>query len=246
MSDDPVRRRKDDRGPAGGTAYGTPLGIPVDQEAAGAASRKPILCRFRVRTFRDETQIQLLSPLSTGKLADMRAAPVYVVVSGPPGSGKSSLSRPLAATLGLPLVAKDRIKEAMMDSLGAGDLEWSKRVGRAAMRVLFALAADAGAAVLDSTWSPELAPADLATLRAPLIEVYCECPPEVAQARFRERLTTRHPGHHDGDRDYSTRWTSARPLGIAPLVVVDTSREVDVGSIAAEIRSQPGWPDRSS
>ncbi len=176
----------------------------------------------------------------------MSAARVYVVVSGPPGSGKSTLSRPLAATLGLPLVAKDRIKETMIDSLGVGDLDWSKRVGRAAMRVLFAIAADAGAAVLDSTWSLDLAPAELAALEAPLVEVYCECPPKLAQTRFYERLATRHPGHHDGDRDYSTRWSTARPLGIAPLVVVDTSREVDIVSLAAEVRSRSGWPHQST
>jgi adenylate kinase family enzyme len=33
----------------------------------------------------------------------------YVVVSGPPASGKSTLAPPLAAHLGLPLAAKDTI-----------------------------------------------------------------------------------------------------------------------------------------
>ena len=42
----------------------------------------------------------------------------FVIVSGPPGSGKSTLARDLALRLGLPLFAKDTIKESLMDTLG--------------------------------------------------------------------------------------------------------------------------------
>jgi predicted kinase len=42
-----------------------------------------------------------------------------VYVSGAPGSGKTSLAVPLAAELGYPLLAKDRIKETLHDALGA-------------------------------------------------------------------------------------------------------------------------------
>ena len=45
----------------------------------------------------------------------MNRTAVYVVVSGPPGSGKSTLARGLAPELGLPLLSKDRIKEALFD-----------------------------------------------------------------------------------------------------------------------------------
>ena len=44
--------------------------------------------------------------------------PTFVLVAGPPGSGKSSLAGPLARELGLPLLAKDEIKEALMGALG--------------------------------------------------------------------------------------------------------------------------------
>ena len=68
-----------------------------------------------------------------------------VLVSGAPGSGKTSLAAPLAAELGLALLRKDRIKETLHDGLGAPepDLAWPRRLGGAAMELLWALAADA-------------------------------------------------------------------------------------------------------
>lgn len=162
---------------------------------------------------------------------------LYVVVSGPPGSGKTTLARPLALALGLPHIAKDRIKESLLDSLGVRDLEWSRQVGRATMSLMYRLAADAGSAVLESTWSPELTPAELAALDAPMVEAYCSCPPELAEARYRDRLPSRHPGHHDAERLYDERWTQDRPLGVGPLVVVDTSCPVDLAGVAEAIRA---------
>jgi hypothetical protein len=53
-----------------------------------------------------------------------------------PGSAK-------AQRLGLPLIAKDVIKEALMDALGTPtDLEQSHRLGRAAVFAMMATASD--------------------------------------------------------------------------------------------------------
>jgi predicted kinase len=66
-----------------------------------------------------------------------------VYVSSAPGSGKSSLAAPLAAELGYALLTKDRIKKTLHDAFGApeSDLAWSRRLGGAAMGLLWALAA---------------------------------------------------------------------------------------------------------
>jgi hypothetical protein len=53
---------------------------------------------------------------------------MFVLVAEPPGSGKSTLARPLASELGLPLLAKDDVKEALMGEMGVpGDVCESRR-----------------------------------------------------------------------------------------------------------------------
>jgi predicted kinase len=73
----------------------------------------------------------------------------FVVVSGPPGSGKSTLATALAPRLGLPLFSKDTIKESLLDTLGAPDVEASRRLGAAAVRAILALARENGCGVLE-------------------------------------------------------------------------------------------------
>src|SRR5437762_2532008 len=68
------------------------------------------------------------------------AVPLLVVVTGAPGSGKTTVARALAAELKLPLLAKDDVKEPLFDTLGVGDRDWSRKLGRATYEVLFALA----------------------------------------------------------------------------------------------------------
>ena len=63
------------------------------------------------------------------------AGHVFVLVGGWPGSGKSTLAAALAGELDLPLLAKDEIKEALMDGLGRPrTVAESQRLGRAAGR----------------------------------------------------------------------------------------------------------------
>jgi predicted kinase len=135
-----------------------------------------------------------------------------VLVTGPPVSGKTTLARPLAAHLGLPLLAKDTIKEALFDALGTGDRAWSRRLGAASFQVLLALLRDLPAAVVDANFYPAHGPALLAACPRP-IEVLCRCPPIEVERRFDQRAPSRHPGHvdHTLDQDARTKLSSARP-----------------------------------
>jgi predicted kinase len=162
---------------------------------------------------------------------------VFVLIAGPPGSGKSTLAQPLAEQLKLPLLAKDPIKEALMDVLGwPSSVDESRTLGRAAVMALLSVAGTSRGAVLDSTFPPYALPG-IKALPGPLAEVHCSCPTAVAQARYRARDGTRHPGHLDFAHQPEELWNeqSSAPLGIAPVIVVDTSGPVDVADIAARI-----------
>ena len=166
----------------------------------------------------------------------MNSRSLFVVVSGLAGSGKTSLAKPLAKALGLPLISKDAIKEALFEAFGHGGWALSKTLSRAADAALVQVARELDGAVLDNFWYADTVDELLAPLPRPIVEVFCRCDPEVAYERFRRRA--RHPGHADEERDPdSVRapfFSRARMLPLAtvgPVVEVDTERPVDVATV---------------
>ena len=136
-----------------------------------------------------------------------RPLPALVLVNGPPAAGKTTLARALARDLRLPLLAKDDLKEALFDSLGTGDRDWSRQLGATTFDLLFLLAErqlEAGrSALLEANWDAERACPQLQALRGSipfrLVEVHVTAPEEVLRRRFDERAASgrRHPGHLD-------------------------------------------------
>lgn len=165
--------------------------------------------------------------------------PLFVVVSGPPGAGKSSLAGPLAAALGLPLLAKDTVKEAFMAVLPVPDVAASRRLGRAAVAVLLAVARDcATGAVLESVWHRSAAAGELAGLPGTVVEVFCRVDADEARRRYARRTGSRAAGHFDARRDLqelSNAETSVPVAGGWPVLTVDTSGPVDVPALAEAV-----------
>jgi predicted kinase len=130
------------------------------------------------------------------------------LVTGLPATGKTTLARALARALAVPLLAKDDIKEPLLQILGAADPAASRQLSDASFAALFALAraqlAAVGAVVLEGNFRPgEHEPALRALLTGPAAactQVLCRVPEPLRQARLAARAAdaTRHPGHRDG------------------------------------------------
>ncbi len=136
----------------------------------------------------------------TAGLSGDPSRPALIVVSGPPGAGKTTLAHEIARAVGCPAVCRDEIKEGMAHASpgfvpGEGD-ELTMRALPVFFGVLWLLL-DAGvttvaeAAFQDRVWHPHLAPLrPLARLRV----VHCAADPAVAF----ERIVRRHA--EDGTR----------------------------------------------
>jgi predicted kinase len=166
---------------------------------------------------------------------------LFVVVSGPPASGKSTLAPALSAALDLPLLAKDTIKDALMSALGVADLDESRRLGSASVDVLYAVAADLSGAVLEAPFHRSRARPRLHGLRAPIVEVFCRCDRETLRRRYEERSRARPraAGHFDESRSPDELWNDEIAVPVAggwPVIEVDTTGSADVAAVADQVR----------
>jgi predicted kinase len=173
-------------------------------------------------------------------VADRLPPGTFVVVSGPPASGKTTLAQVIALALGLPLIAKDTIKQALMSVLPVPGIETSRLVGTASVAALLAVAADTAGAVLESVWHRSRALAGLRCLPGDIVEVFCRCDAQVARQRYALRAGTRDAGHFDAERMTEELWNGevARPVaGGWPVIEVSTTAPIDVKSLIVRIRA---------
>jgi len=169
------------------------------------------------------------------KLMMMSVPRHVVIVSGPPASGKTTLAKRLAADFSLPLIAKDGIKEALFETLGTGDREWSQRLGRGSFALIWHFLevelAVGRSALVEGNFDADHGAAELTRLRRRFgfkaLQLHCRAPAEVLYQRYERRITDRHPGHVDKQRlaDIREHLDPDRYLLPLPddLLIVDTT-----------------------
>jgi predicted kinase len=143
-----------------------------------------------------------------------------IVVTGLPGAGKSTLAADLAVRYRLPLLAKDFIKEPLLDVLGAADAAASRRLSDASFAALFRFAAEwAGGGhsfILEGNFrsGEHEAPLRETLGAADVAQVLCRVPETERLARLaaREGDSSRHAGHRFGER------LSATGCGVSNMV----------------------------
>jgi hypothetical protein len=171
----------------------------------------------------------------------------FVVVSGLPASGKTTLARRLADGLGLPSLDKDDILDRLFETNGIGDSAWRRRLSRESDVMLEREAVASNGAILTSLWRVPGMAADSGTpthwlqgLSNLVVTVQCVCSPEIAAKRFLQRK--RHAGHLDDHATYADVLASLQALAtldaldVGPRLDVDTSGHVSIDNLVREIQ----------
>jgi predicted kinase len=143
-----------------------------------------------------------------------------ILVTGLPGTGKTTLARALASRYSIPVLCKDTIKEPLLDVIGAADRAQSRRLSDASFAVMFALARECLTAsnelVLEGNFRPGEHEAVVQSLNVRTVQVLCRATESVRLARLKARATdpTRHAGHRDAE---SAEQGPADPLDFLEL-----------------------------
>ena len=186
----------------------------------------------------------------TDKVRRVQPKPMLVVVSGPPGTGKTTLAHRIATAIGCPAICRDEIKEGMAHATpgfvpGPGDPLTMRTlstffdvigllVGRGTTVV-------AEAAFQDRLWTPGLSPL---LGRADLRILHCTVPAEVALQRITARTTSdpRRAAHDDKQISPDARLRTHNAFQAVdlpvPSLTVDTTTEPPLDEILAFLRRE--------
>ena len=173
----------------------------------------------------------------SAQMARPESPPLLILVTGLPGTGKTSVGRTLSKHLHIPFLSKDAVKERIFDALGWKDKAWSLRVSEASHRILDYIVEEeleaSRSLILESNFKPEIDSARFREFQRRFgfvtVQVLCWAAGDVLFNRYWARQQTdRHPGHIEAATPEEQRRDLAlgkcKPLQIdGPVIELDTT-----------------------
>jgi len=173
----------------------------------------------------------------------MQSPPTLVIITGHPGSGKTSIAKRLSERHHVVMVSKDALKERIFDALGSNDKEWSLKVSAASHRIMDDITSQVlqsgHSIIIESNFKPEIDSERFKEIaekcNAKCVQILCFADGDTLFERWNERIKNeeRHEGHVEKvsleqiRQDLSVPYL---PLNLsAPLITLNTS---DFSSLA--------------
>ena len=173
----------------------------------------------------------------------MTDLPRLVVVTGPPGAGKTTIAAELRAQLGLPLIAKDTLKELLGGAFEIDDRVRSQQLGSVVFELIAVLVKellDQGVSVIAEGNFTESSALFSGLPPTEVVQVYVTATPETLRERLQTRDSHRHPVHYDAEaaEEVSARAAEGEwpPLSIGGrLIEIDTTTWPDLDEVLATV-----------
>ena len=166
-------------------------------------------------------------------------APLLVLITGAPCTGKTTIAQHLANEFHLPFIHKDGIKERLFDRLGwKDDRQWSKLLSLASYDLLYyfidAQLKAGRSLIAEANFKADIDTQQILDLHARYtftpFQIFCYADPQILIQRFVERgnSAARHQGHIDqimvADIRTSLLMNEYRPLEVGgQLLEIDTT-----------------------